>query len=110
MDLTFTAKNMKRTGWVLASAMTAAAVFWHAFSMVHAGGLWRDEVGLVNISKLPTFMEIFPALLRDHCPIVFPAILRFWADVSSGLGDAGLRLLGLLVGFFLLGSFWFGAG
>ena len=107
MDLTFTAKNMKKTGWVLALAMTAAAVFWHVFSMVHAGGLWRDEVGLVNIATLPVFRDIFPALLRDHCPIVFPAILRFWADVSSGLGDAGLRFLGLLVGFFLLGSFWF---
>ena len=75
--------------------------------MAHAGGLWRDEVGLVDIAKLPAFMDMFPALLHDHCPIVFPAILRIWVALSSDFGDAGIRFLGLLVGFFLLGSFWF---
>ena len=86
--------------------MTVAAVLLHFFSLSVAGGLWRDEVGLVNIAGMPTWKEIIWGLMHDHCPVVFPAVIRTWTALGLAQTDAGLRALGLCVGLFLLASFW----
>ena len=70
--------NLQRICWMTAIAMTMVAMLLHFFSVSIAGGLWRDEVGLVNIAGLPTWKEIFWGLMHDHCPIVFPAVIRTW--------------------------------
>ncbi len=92
--------------WVTALLMTGAAIFLHCGSQAFAGGLWRDEVGLVNIAGLPTGKEIIWGLMHDHCPIAFPLVIRTWTALGWAQTDTGLRVLGGCVGLFLLASFW----
>jgi hypothetical protein len=92
--------------WIVAILLTAVAVLLHFFSFTVVGGLWRDEIAIVNIATTPSWAETFRALPYDHCPIVFPAIVRTWTALGLAPTDTGLRVLGLCIGFFLLASFW----
>ncbi len=91
---------------MLALLLTTAAVFLHLFSFSVAGGLWRDEVGLVNIALLPSWHGIIELLTHDSFPIFFPAVIRAWGELGWAQSDTGLRVLGLCAGLFLLASFW----
>jgi hypothetical protein len=91
---------------MIALALTASAVLLHGFSLTQAGGLWRDEIAIANIARLPSWAEMFRGLPHDHCPIVFPAVVRVWTAWGWAQTDAGLRVLGLGIGLFLLASFW----
>ena len=86
--------------------MTLAAVCLHFCFFTHAGGLWRDEVAVANIAQLPTLGQVWEALSHDHCPIVFPVLVRLWTAAGPGATDLGLRVLGLGCGLMLLASFW----
>jgi hypothetical protein len=86
--------------------MSAIALQLHFVFLANAGGLWRDETGLVNIASLPSVKEIFDGLLHDHCPMVYPLILRTWMALGLGHTDLGLRIFGLCVGLSLVASFW----
>jgi hypothetical protein len=97
---------LRRAYWMAALALTASAVLLHFFSLAQAGGLWRDEICIVNIAQLPSWAETFRTLPHDHCPILFPAAVRIWTALGWAQTDAGLRCLGLCVGLFLLASFW----
>jgi hypothetical protein len=92
--------------WIVAILLTAAAVLLHFFSFTVMGGLWRDEIAIVNIATMPSWAETFQALPHDHCPIVFPAVVRTWTALGLAPTDTGLRVLGLCIGLFLLASFW----
>ncbi len=94
----------------VALALTAAAILLHFFSLTQVGGLWRDEIAIANIARLPSWAETFRALPHDHCPIVFPAVVRVWTALGWAQTDAGLRVLGLGIGLFLLASFGRPAG
>jgi hypothetical protein len=78
----------------------------HLVSVLHAGGLWRDEISVVSIATLPTWREVFQTLPHDHCPILLPAIVRLWTHSQFDASDTGLRLLGISIGLFLLFSLW----
>lgn len=96
---------LRRSEWGLAVLLTVVAIWLHFFSLIHAGGLWRDEVCVVNMATLPTLGQVWQALPHDHCPVLFPALVRVW--LASGWGaDGGLRVLGMGVGLLLLTSFW----
>jgi hypothetical protein len=96
----------KRLPWATAIALTLSAILLHIFSFSCAGPLWRDEVGLLNISLMPTWKEIIWGLMHDHCPVVFPALVRTWAGLGLAQTDAQVRVLGLGAGLLLLASFW----
>jgi hypothetical protein len=96
----------KKLPWITAIALTLSAILLHIFSFSCAGPLWRDEVGLLNISLMPTWKEIIWGLMHDHCPVVFPALLRTWAGLGLAQTDTQVRILGLGVGLLLLASFW----
>jgi hypothetical protein len=97
---------LRKACWFVALALTAASVFLHFFSFTVAGGLWRDEIAIANIATLPSWGETFRALPHDHCPIVFPALVRIWTALGLAQTDTGLRILGLGIGLFLMASFW----
>ena len=90
----------------MALALTGASILLHLFSYTEAGGLWRDEIAITNIATLPSWGETFRALPHDHCPIVFPAVVRIWTALGLGQTNTGKRVLGLGVGLFLMASFW----
>lgn len=96
----------RKACWLAALALTGAAVLLHCFSLTQAGGLWRDEIAIINIARLPSWLETFQRLPHDHCPIVFPAVVRIGTALGWGQTDAGLRLVGLGIGLFLVASSW----
>jgi hypothetical protein len=96
----------RKACWLTALALTGSAVLLHVFSLTQAGGLWRDEIAITSIARLPSWAETFQRLPHDHCPIVFPAVVRMGTACGWWQTDAGLRRLGLGIGLFLMASVW----
>ncbi|MDD5139979.1 MAG: hypothetical protein PHY43_06945 [Verrucomicrobiales bacterium] len=92
--------------WSVAGLLTVAAACLHWVYFRHAGVLWRDETGIVNIALLPSWGEVWKTLPHDHCPILFPALVRVWSKAGAGATDQGLRMLGLGIGLAVLAAFW----
>jgi hypothetical protein len=98
---------LRYSNWITAAVVTLFAAYLHVLFFLNAGGLWRDEAAFVNLSLLPSVSEVWQNLPYDHCPILMPLVVRAWSAVASpGNTDAGLRVLGLYVGLFLLLAFW----
>src|SRR5438445_12697356 len=94
--------------WITAALVTLCATDLHALFLLNAGGLWRDEAGLVHLSQLPSVSEVWQNLPHDSFPILMSLVVRAWSAAASlGNTDPGLRVLGLYVGLFLLLAFWF---
>ena len=93
--------------WIAAVVVTLSAVYLHALFFLNAGGLWRDEIELVNLSLLPSFSDMWLNQPHDSCPILMHLVVRAWSAIGLGNTDASLRVLGLYVGLFLLLAFWF---
>jgi hypothetical protein len=89
-----------------AMAMAAMAVLLHFYSWSVVGGLWRDEMVTANIALLPTWSDTFRAFIYDSFPSGFHILIRVWSALGLPHDDAGLRILGLCVGLFMLASFW----
>jgi hypothetical protein len=100
-------KFLSRTNWILALAATTAAILLHAIFLTHAGGLWRDEAGVVRLATLPTFAETWKYLGHESCPLVFPTAIRAWSAIGLGGTDFDLRIYGFIVGLLILGAVWF---
>ena len=54
--------------WLAAVLVTAAIFCLHVHFWLHAGGLWRDEVSLVNLAGSPSLA----AMTQDSFPILMP--------------------------------------
>lgn len=92
--------------WAAAILITMAAMQLQCVFWLHAGGLWRDEICVVNIATLPTLGQTWEAMPHDHCPMLFLLLVRGWSTAGLGNTDAGLRILGLVCGLLLLATFW----
>jgi hypothetical protein len=97
---------LRQTEWMVAILATIAAVWLHFFYLIHAGGLWRDEISVKSIATLPSFGQVWEAVPHDHCPILYPSLVRIWSAAGLGTTDMGLRILGLGCGLSLLAAFW----
>ena len=95
MAVPFQKTFLRQSEWGLAVLLTVAAVWLHFFYLIHAGGLWRDEISVKSIATLPSFGQVWEALPHDHCPILFPSLVRIWSASGLGTTDIGLRILGL---------------
>jgi len=99
---------LRYSNWITAALVTLFAAYLHVLFFLSAGGLWRDEAGLVHLSQLPSISEVWQNLPYDSFPILVPLTVRAWSAAASfGNTDPGLRVLGLVVGLFLLLAFWF---
>src|ERR1700690_1343416 len=97
---------LRRSEWMVAILATIAAGGLHFFYLMHAGGLWRDEISVQSIATLPSLGQVWEALPHDHCPILFLSLVRIWSASGLGTTDLGLRVLGLGCGLLLLAAFW----
>jgi hypothetical protein len=97
--------DRRKTEWVIAALITAAAVYLHWVNFRSAGALWRDEAGVVRIATLPTAHEMWLNIGHESCPILFPALLRAWS-FTVGSSDDALRVFGLIVGLLMLCAAW----
>ena len=98
---------LRYSNWIAAALVTLFAAYLHVLFLLSAGGLWRDEVVLVNLSLLPSVSEVWQTLGFDSCPILMHLVVRGWSAAGLGNTDSSLRVLGLLAGLFLLLAFWF---
>ncbi|HTV43240.1 MAG TPA: hypothetical protein VMF08_21935 [Candidatus Sulfotelmatobacter sp.] len=92
----------RRAQWVIAILITGVSILFHLYYWLHVGGLWRDEVNLVNLSGHHTLAE----MERDSFPLLMPVTLHAWMAVGLGNSDLALRLLGLLIGLGILAALW----
>jgi hypothetical protein len=72
----------------------------------NTGALWRDEVSSVNVATLPTFGEMLRNHHWDSFPVLWCVVLRGWIALGFGDGDAGLRMLGFVIGLVLVAELW----
>jgi hypothetical protein len=99
---------LRRAEWCIALLATLLAVYLHYVFFRHAGGLWRDEVGTINLAARPNMADVWSYLLYDSFPAFWVLVTRAWLGIGLG-SDQGLRLLGFLVGLCVLGALWFNA-
>jgi len=89
-----------RIEW-FAAALVGVTILWlHFHFWQNAGGLWRDEVNLVNLAGSPTLA----AMSRDSFPILMPLLVKIW--LKLGATDLWLRLLGMIFGLAIPVAFW----
>ncbi len=87
---------------------TLLAIVLHITCLTHAGALWRDEAGGVQLSASPG-LAVTCRPGRELFPILFFVFVRGWSALGFGATDFGLRILGFLIGIGLLGSIWLNA-
>jgi hypothetical protein len=96
---------LRQPDWVVAVLITAAVIWLHCFFSIHAGGLWRDEVNLVNLAGRHSLSD----MARDSFPVLMPLVVHGWSANGPGRSDEGLRLLGALIGLGMVAALWVSA-
>ena len=97
--------SSRRIVWLAAVLITAAIVGLHFYLWFHAGGLWRDEVQIVNLSGSRSLLE----MTHDSFPLLMPLLVRGWCLLGLGHSDLALRLLGTLIGLAMVAVLWLAA-
>lgn len=98
-------KFLRRPDWLLALALTAVALWMHIYLLLHAGGFWRDEVNLINLSNTHSFAE----MEKDSFPILMPLLVSLWSTPVPAGNDFGIRILGTLIGLGIPAVLWLAA-
>jgi hypothetical protein len=93
--------------WAVALAAAAAAVSFHLVFLTHAGGLWRDEVSVVNTASASSLGEFWSLARFESVPVPWLIALRLWVSVGLGASDMTLRVFGVLGGLALPAAVWF---
>ncbi len=90
----------------MALAGTAFSAMLLVLTAMYAGPLWRDETNTINLAQMPSLKELWNNLPFESFPPLWPLLLRGYVFLGLAGSDAGIRLLGLCVGLFFLGSLW----
>lgn len=73
---------------------------------MYAGPLWRDEVNTINVAQVPSLHELWQNMAFESFPPLWPLLVRGCCFLGLAGSDASIRVLGLYVGIFFLGSLW----
>lgn len=102
-DAPFSSNNLLRQpAWLAAIFITVIILGWHFYFWWHAGGLWRDEVNLINLASRSSVA----GMAQDSFPVLMPLLVKAWTAVGFGRDDGLLRLLGLFIGAGIVAGFW----
>jgi len=94
-------------GFWISIAVTTIAVYFLFLFVLHAGGLWRDEVNTFNMAS-SSLRVMWNRLEYDSFPAFWPIVFGLLIKVN-GTADLFLRLLGALMGVGLIVCLWFNA-
>jgi hypothetical protein len=97
-----------RLEWAGAVLFTLWTVWAHWLRFVHAGALWRDEVGAVQLANLPSLAAVFRMFPHEAFPLAVPMTIRLFTRIAGG-SDTALRGLGLLIGLAITAGLWLNA-
>src|SRR5262245_633718 len=101
------ADRLVQAEMVVAIAAVVAAIFFRIVFVMHAGGLWRDEVNSVNTAAATSFGELWHLAEFESLPLPMVLLLRVWIALGLGSSDGMLRVFGLLGGLALPAAAWF---
>jgi hypothetical protein len=90
----------------VALAGTAFSAMLLVLTAMYAGPLWRDETNTLSVAQMPSLKEFWNNLTFESFPPLWPLLVRGWSFLGMVDSDAGIRVLGLCVGFFFLASLW----
>ncbi len=99
---------IKKSEWAVAILLSIVVISLHVVRMIHAGALWRDEAGAVQLAMMPTAGDILQNFQHEGFPILFPFGLRAYTAIV-GSSDFDFRVLGMLVGIGIIGALWLNA-
>ncbi len=99
---------MDRVERALGVALTIWAAVLHAMFWARAGPLWRDEANTFGLATSPRLGDVWHELPHDSFPLLWLMLQRAWWRLGI-VEDAGLRVLGLLVGMATIALAWAGA-
>jgi hypothetical protein len=99
-------ETVKRIESITAILLSLIVLFLLVARAKHAGGLWRDECGVVQLARMPSFVDITRNFQHEAFPLLFPATIRTWTNLF-GTSDTALRGFGLAVGILFIGVAWF---
>lgn len=101
-------KSIQYAEWIAAILLSLAVLFLLIVRAEHAGGMWRDECGVVQLARLPNLSEVVNNFQHEAFPPPFPLTIRLYT-ILFGASDTSLRCFGLMVGIALIGVAWFTA-
>lgn len=90
----------------MALAGTGFTAILLVLTAIYAGPLWRDETNTINMAQMSSLKELWNNMPFESFPPLWPLLLRGWSLLGMADSDAGIRVLGLFVGFSFLGSLW----
>jgi hypothetical protein len=96
---------LKRAELALAVLLTATALFLLVIRATHAGALWRDECGTVQLATMPKVSDVIDYFDHQTFPPLVPLIVRAYVQLC-GSSDFALRALGLAAGAAFIGAVW----
>ena len=99
---------IKGAEWLTAILLSLAVLFLLIVRVTHAGGLWRDECGVVQLAAMPSVSDILKNFEHQTLPLLFPLAIRFYMALFGG-SDTSLKGIPLLMGLALVGAAWFNA-
>jgi hypothetical protein len=99
---------LKRAEWIVAALLSATAIYLLVVRATHAGALWRDEVAVVNLARMPSITEITRNFQHEAFPVPFPIFVRAYTN-TFGTGDLALRTFGFIAGCAVLAAIWMSA-
>ena len=97
---------IRQLEWTVATLLSMAVLFLLFVRATHAGALWRDECGTVQLALMPHISDILRNFQHQTLPPLFPLILRGEASLFSA-ADATWQSNRLWVGVVLIGIAWF---
>ncbi len=97
---------IKRAELGVAILISLVVIFLLVVRATHAGALWRDECGVVQLAQMPTFAEMLANFVHQSYPPLFPTLIRVFTTVA-GTNAAGLRSLGFIIALGVIGVAWF---
>jgi MFS family permease len=102
-------KAMERMEAGVTAVLLLILIALHVIVFQESGALWRDEVNSVNLSALPSLLDVWEKLQFDSFPMLWLLLLRAWIFMGFGGTDLALRVLGLITGIGTLAALWFAA-
>lgn len=99
---------LKRAEWFVAVLLSAMALFLLTVRATHAGALWRDECGTVQLAMMPKVSDIMDYFDHQTFPPLVPLIVRGYIHFF-GDSDLALRGFGLAAGITYIGATWWAA-
>lgn len=93
----------------LAVSLTVWSCALFFMVMRNGGALWRDEVVVVNLARMPSWRSMLFHNYYEPLPCLFPVVLRSWTTMGLGQTDHDFRLLSMLLGMLVVGALWWTA-